>query len=265
MAPPIIDNHLRLILKQLSGKGGYFTGPYNTWEEAKKKATGYDAQDIIDSVRQAALAQKQNNTFVRDSVELEKPDHSYPLLTALLSLLLNKPDINIIDFGGGLGSTYYNCKKFITSEKFRVIWHIIEQSNFVKIGQQDHQTESLLFFDAIEHIKCDIDMLILSSVLQYLPNASELIKQIKEKKYPYIFIDRLASHISMHQATTIMVEHVPTYVYKASYPCRIFNYDDLLNAFTDQYDVVSEFMANEGIQNFGNIKVASKGVFLKLK
>lgn len=265
ITPPLLDNYLRLVVKQLSKKGGYFSGPYLNWEQAKQSATGYDAQNIIDTVRQAALKQKQNNSFVRDSVKLEKPDHSYPLLTALLSLLLNKSNINIIDFGGGLGSTYYNCKKFITDQKFSLTWNIVEQPNFVKIGQQDHQTDSLLFFDNIDAVNNHVDMIIFSGVLQYLPSFLELINKIKEKKYPYIFIDRLATHFQAKQPTTIMVEHVPAYIYKASYPCRIFNYDEVLNMFTDHYDVVYEFIANDGHLNMGNINILFKGVLLKLK
>ena len=91
------------------------------------------------------------------------------------------------------------------------------------------------------------------------------ICKIKAQNYPYIFIDRIISHVDKAKDTAIMVEHVPTHIYKASYPCRIFNYDELLNAFKDRYDIVYEFIANEGFQNLGNLNLVYKGVLLKLK
>ena len=263
--PPILDNQFRLLLKKIIGKGGYFSGPYQNWEKAKQQATGYDALEIIHKVRQSALIQKQNKGFVRDGVELDKPDHAYPLLTALLFLLLKRTALNIIDFGGGLGSTYYNCKSLITDEKFNIIWNIVEQPHFVKIGQLDHQADKLFFFDNIDFVEAEVDMMILSGVLQYLPNVFELINTIKLKKYPYIFIDRMITHLEGAQSTSIMVERVPTYIYKASYPCRVFNYTELLSHFLDQYDVVYDFTANEGQQNLGNLTVLYRGDLLKLK
>lgn len=263
--PPILDNQFRFRLKQFIDQGGYFSGPYGNWIQAKQNATGYDALEILKRVRKSALDQRQTNAFVRDSVVLEKSDHSYPLLTALLSLLLNKPEINIIDFGGGLGSTYYNCKKFINNKNFNVKWHVVEQPHFVEIGRVDHQTNELGFYESIDTIKTNIDMLVLSSVLQYLPNPLEFIANFKNKKYPYIFIDRLITHFNSNLSTTIMVEHVPAHVYKASYPCYIFNYANLISGFLDQYDIEYEFNANEGRQNLGNIDLMYKGVLLKLK
>jgi putative methyltransferase (TIGR04325 family) len=263
--PPILDNQIRLIINQISTKGGYFSGPYSDWAQATQKATGYDADEIIKTVRQAALSQKLNHTFMRDGLELESPDYSHPLLTALLSMFLEKSEINVLDFGGGLGSTYYNTKCFISNDKFKLNWHIVEQPHFVHIGQTDHQTENLSFFNDISQVTSKIDMVILSSVLQYLPDAFDLIQKIKAQNYRYIFIDRISCHVDKAKETTIMVEHVPTHIYKASYPCRIFNYDELLNTFKDRYDIVYEFIANEGFQNLGNLNLVYKGVFLKLK
>lgn len=263
--PPIFDHQFRFRLKQLMNQGGYFSGPYIDWEHAKKNAAGYDNLEIIKKIRKTTLLQKKDNIFVRDGIAFDKPDHSYPLLTALLSLLLIKSEINLIDFGGGLGSTYYNCKKFIENENYKINWHIVEQPHFIEIGRTEHQTEELSFYDNIDLIKPKIDMLILSAVLQYLSNPIEFITNFKNKKYPYIFIDRSICHFNPYQATSIMVEHVPKHIYKASYPCYIFNYQKLLEFFTEKYDIVYEFNANEGRQNLGNIDVLYKGVLLKLK
>lgn len=263
--PPILDYQIRFRVKQMMGQGGYFSGPYKNWGQAKKNATGYDALQILEKIKKTTLLQKNDNVFVRDGVELDKPDHSHPLLTALLSLLLNKSEINIIDFGGGLGSTYYNCKQLITNENYKINWHIVEQPHFIEIGRIDHQTKELLFYDNIDLIKSNVDMIILSGVLQYLLNPFDFIVDFKNKKYPFIFIDRLICHFNSQQATSIMVEHVPKHIYKASYPCYVFQYQEILKYYTDQYDIVYEFNANEGRQNLGNIDVLYKGVLLKLK
>ena len=57
--------------------------------------------------------------------------------------------LSVLDFGGSLGSTYYQNKKFLDSLD-DVSWNIVEQKHFVDAGKEDFEDERLRFSYDIE-------------------------------------------------------------------------------------------------------------------
>ena len=76
--------------------------------------------------------------------------YSWPVLAGLLeAALMNEGRLNVLDFGGALGSSYYQNLKFLEEVK-QITWNIIEQEKFVECGKKEFETEELRFFYNIE-------------------------------------------------------------------------------------------------------------------
>jgi len=126
----LMPDRLFLLLK---GYGWY--SDFATWEEAKKKSGGYEAESILQKVKESLLKVKNGEAvYERDSVIFDKIEYSWELLAFLMWVAAqNGGKLNLIDFGGSFGSTYFQNKKFL--EKLtNVSWNIVEQQNYVKVG-----------------------------------------------------------------------------------------------------------------------------------
>ncbi|SDK81148.1 putative methyltransferase, LIC12133 family [Pedobacter sp. ok626] len=95
---------------------GWF-GNYNTWDEAKSSASGYEAGNILEKTKQSLLKIKNGEaTYERDSVLFDKKEYPYAIISSLLYIAVkNGNKLNVIDFGGSLGSTWFQVRDFILS------------------------------------------------------------------------------------------------------------------------------------------------------
>ena len=79
---------------------------------------GYHSDNIIEKLRKSAkLVFNGEATYERDSVIFDIIEYSYPLLASLLFVAANSKSFKVIDFGGGLGTTYQQNRKFISKIK----------------------------------------------------------------------------------------------------------------------------------------------------
>ena len=107
----------------------FFYGDFASWEEAEKEAAlhgrGYESQNIVETV--AASVQKVRAgeaAFERDGVAFTKEDYNYRVLSALLYILAQEHRLNVCDFGGSLGSTYFQNRKLFHNQD--VVWNVVE-------------------------------------------------------------------------------------------------------------------------------------------
>jgi putative methyltransferase (TIGR04325 family) len=248
MQLPVIRSDLKDILPPFLVRKaiGFFYGwhgDYSSWDEAKKQCTGYDSGIILDKVKSALAAVRDGKAaYERDSVLFNEIQYSYPVLSVLMWIAVqNKGRLNILDFGGSLGSSYYQNKRFLDSVE-DVHWCVVEQPGFVKAGLEEFASDKLYFFDTIKSCmkSFKIDAVLLSSVLQYLEEPYSLLDQLKELQIRYIIIDRTPF---VTRKDRITVQTVPSRIYKASYPCWFFNKNKFLNCFSENFNLVTEFDA----------------------
>ncbi|MEO5618664.1 MAG: methyltransferase, TIGR04325 family [Candidatus Eisenbacteria bacterium] len=233
LLPPALRRGLRALR---AGQGARFAGPYGSWEAAAAAATGYDAAEILGKVRAAALAVKRGEAvFERDSVRFMKPEPPVELLAVLLrSAAAHSGRVSVLDFGGSLGSTYFQCRPFLTGIA-SLRWSVVEQQAFVACGRREFESDELLFFDTIEEAARaePARIAVLSSVLQYLPDPAAIARRITDAQPDAILIDRTPVHDRPDDS--IVVQHVAPAIYRASYPFRIFGRDRLPMLFGGRY------------------------------
>jgi len=222
---------------------GWF-GDYATWNDAKLKCTGYDRDIILDKVTESLLKVKNGEViYERDSVLFDEVHYSWPLLSGLLSAAVeNNGKLNVLDFGGSLGSTYYQNKIFLSTAK-ELRWNIVEQQHFVKKGKLFFQDEELKFYESIDEClksnSCNV--LLLSGVLQYLEKPIVFLQQVIKSNFDYIIIDR-TSFIKGRQSR-ITIQRVQPEIYDANYPCWFFNENELTDVLKDSYRLLASFEA----------------------
>jgi len=224
----------------------YWEGNYTTWEEASKQAEGYDAPQILAKVREATLKVKNGEAvYERDSFIFDEIQYNWALLACLLKIVIDKNnELNIIDFGGSLGSSYFQNVHFLNSLK-KINWMVVEQEHFVTCGQNEIANDELQFSYTIEEsfVKDKFDVLLLSGVIQNLEKPYEWIDKFLSYDFEYIIIDRTAFIEAKEDRLTI--QHIPESIYKASYPAWFFNEQTFLDKFMHKYSLLTKF--NSGI------------------
>src|SRR5262245_48098510 len=91
------------------------SGNYSTWSEALAESTGYYLPEFVERTRLAALQVKRGEAvYERDSVLFDRIQLSFPLLAALLRAAVeNRGALTVFDFGGGFGTSYFQCRGFL--------------------------------------------------------------------------------------------------------------------------------------------------------
>ena len=216
------------LIFRLSGKI-YFSNEQKNWLSALKLSKSYNDEIIFDKVKKIYDDLSDNNFefYERDGLILRhKPDEE-----DLIKFLKDKIDINynieVLDYGGSLGSRFFSNYNFIRDNKIK--WNIVEQKNFVQYGKKFLQNDFLSFYNNLEECfsKKKINCVIFSGSIQYLENYDEILKKIKTYKIRYIFLDSLP--LSNHAKHRIFVQHISKKIYDSSYPIRIFSKEFFLD------------------------------------
>ncbi len=222
-----------------------FWGNYASYEAAQSASAGYDSELILDKAVKATLQVAKGEAVAeRDTVIFDRPLYVYPLFAHLLRLyhILQRP-VRVADFGGALGSTYFQFKSFVGDVAPVAQWRVIEQPHFVRMGEQLFKNESLQFVNALEDIEAP-DMILLSSVLQYLPDPYGALERFLSYRPLTIVLDR--TPYWGHQGDRITVQKVPKHIYEASYPCWLLDEAKIQKIFKDKYDCIYDAIGLEG-------------------
>jgi putative methyltransferase (TIGR04325 family) len=235
--PPILLDNMRF-----RSKYGWF-GDYSSWEDAQKDSVGYDSELIFEKVKNSLLKVKNGEAvYERDSVLFDKIDYSWPLLASLLWIAAQKGNcLNIIDFGGSLGSTYFQNRKFLSAVR-KLRWNIVEQDNFVNCGEKYFEDDMLKFYYDIGSCMKETNpsTILFSSSIQYTEKPYDLLANILKNKFEYIIFD-LTGFISNGSRDRLTIQKVPPSIYEATYPCWFLNKEKFLSIFKNNYSLVEEF------------------------
>lgn len=231
-----------------SGLGIRFVGDYPSWDAALTHAEGYDAKLILERGLQATLAVKAGEAaFERDGVLFAKPDYPFPLLAALVRVAaLHEGRLDVLDFGGALGSTYFQCRPWLEGLP-SLRWRVVEQAHFVASGREQVAAGPLEFFERIED--CVLggvpNVAILSGVLQYVPNPDEVIRRIAALGIQHVIVDR--TPVVETERDIIAVQVVPSSIVRSKYPVRLFSRRHFLSNIQQNYRLIADFKALEGV------------------
>lgn len=234
-----------------------FEGDYATWDEALAHCTGYDTESILAKSLNATLKVKRGDAvYERDSVLFDEIEYAWPVTAALMwAAAQNAGRLNLIDFGGALGSSYFQNRFFLKGLN-HITWSVIEQPHYVRAGREHVADENLRFYETSEYflIESRPNVVLFSSVLQYLPDP-ELVLELFAKLEPdFLLIDRTPFLVS-DEASLIKVQRVPSSIYSASYPCWFFNLSEFVKLIEHLgYEEIERFSSLDKLSNLASWK-----------
>jgi len=236
--PPAVHRWVR----RRRGGAIRFEGAFSTWEEACAHSTGYDAENILAKVLAATLEVIRGAAvFERDSVLFDKTEYAWPVVAGLLGAAArNVGVLNVLDFGGSLGSSYFQNRELLKILP-TIRWNVVEQAHYVKAGQTYIQDEQLRFYPSIHECLAEnkVNAILLSSVLQYLSDPANLLLSLLAVGADALILDRTIVNHSI--SDRIYVQHVPSSICNASYPCRSLSEPRLLTMTRNRYQVEADF------------------------
>jgi putative methyltransferase (TIGR04325 family) len=257
--PPIL---IRVIKYKLN-EGWH--GNFESWNDAKKRTTGYEASTIIDRVRVAALKAKNREVAYEQSARTyDKPSVNLPILAALLYVAMqHNNQLVVLDYGGSLGSLYYQLKPYLKGLS-SIKWCIVEQPIFVEVGQKEFADDELHFFYSVQ--ECleiyEPQLCIFASSLQYLEKPYEVMENFFQYDIPNIILDRIAFIDEKKDRLTI--QKVPPAYYEASYPCWFLSKSKFLSFMSTHYSLIAEFK-NEVYLQLGLQHLRYEGMWFEKK
>lgn len=160
-----------------------------TYSDALNYSDGYDNPKIAEMLRSNAQHMLNTpNAYVRDGIVFNCGNYSFALLGAIYAED-RKHDINVLDFGGNLGSFYYQHIEYLRRGINK--WIVIEQSYLVEIAKEFKFDDKLVYYHDLDKVKYyHFDLIILSSVLPYLEEPYHILKDLLAFRAEFVFIDR---------------------------------------------------------------------------
>lgn len=259
LTPPLLYR----LLAQLNPRSGALIGPYPNWQTAQQQSSGYDADVILEKAT-AAMHKVVNGEAAceRDSVALPVLQHNFPVLATLQRAALeNGGSLSVLDFGGSLGTSYFQSRQFLCTG-VTLQWSVVEQPHIARRGQEMFAGDGLEFFEDLDSClqRQPYDVILLSSVLQYIESPQQLLAQLAAAGAPYMIIDR--TPFSLRGQEMIMVQKVPPAIYPASYPSWVFDHGRLLASLAQQYQCLADYACEEDIVGLGRRAVQYRGLVL---
>ena len=216
-----------------------WVGNFADWPAAAAAAGGYDTDRIFHRVRAAARQVREGRaTYERDGVAFHAAAPRWPGVSRLREAAVNGR-LTVLDFGGSLGSLYFQARAQL-GEISALRWRVVEQPRFAVAGREEFQNGELEFYTTVTEA-CDagmLDVLLLASVLPYLPSPFATLSRLLETGARWIVVERTG--FVLDGKTRLTVQHVPRSIYAASYPCWFFDRAEFLAQFAGRYRLVSE-------------------------
>jgi putative methyltransferase (TIGR04325 family) len=261
LTPPALIH----VAKRLRGKASTadygLSGDYRSWSAALAASAGYDSDVILEKTRLALLAVKNGEAaYERDSVLFDEIEYAWPLLAGLMWVAARCGGaLNVLDFGGSLGSTYFQNRTFLSALP-EVRWNIVEQPRHVEAGKTWFADDRLHFYTDIADCLAETrpNVVLLGSVLQYLEDPYAVLDQLLGLPCEDVIIDRTPFWAG--SSDRLCVQIVPPNIYPASYPSWIFSRQWFRSRLPEGWRCIVTF-DNPG-RLAGPVDVAYEGVII---
>jgi putative methyltransferase (TIGR04325 family) len=230
LTPPLLWHGGHLLKRRLTRNvklshfEGHFEGPFASWTLAVAQSETWDAPEITELFLRSALAAKEGKIACEhDGMPYNHPAYSHTMLAFLLLATARDGGLNIVDFGGGLGSGYFQNARLLRLMSSSVRWNIVERPIFVKLGIEHFQNDALRFYSALGEAiaRSKSNSLIFSSSLQYVEEPFALIDEATRSAIRILAIDRTLTWGRPDDG--IFLQHPPKAHYRATFACRCFS------------------------------------------
>jgi putative methyltransferase (TIGR04325 family) len=220
---------------------------FKNWSDAKAASIGYSEDSILQKISsQTVLMVESNSGWVRDGFYFNQVQINYEILSFVALHSAKGQPLRVIDFGGGLGTSYFQNRNILEKFGIKVCWNIIEQPNFVAEGKLVlGSVPNLHFFETLTDASVtSLDLVLFSSVLEYLEDSYQFLEEIMrlEMKPLGILIDR--SPIDLIDNEKYLVQNVEQSIHQAKLPLRILGQDRIVAILSSDYELLSDWVSS---------------------
>ncbi len=219
----IISSLLRSIASQLDAciTRPTWRGVYARFEDVPNQGQGYNQETLANqAIENLRKIMEMPDGPEAQSATLLAEQTLLPLLASSLSTP-EKP-LTILDFGGGAGIGFVQILRSLGPES-RVAYHIVECPSLVQAGSRFwHSEPRIAFHNGLSDLPSRIDIVYLSSSLQYIQDYPSLLKSLCALKPKRILLAKLSTG-DFPTYTTAQLNLGPT-----SVPYWFINTQDLI-------------------------------------
>ena len=213
-------------------------GPYTNWQNAINDSDTYDSIIICKKVERATRDVLESKMeYERDGTTFVSKPNKYPLGDVLENTLRNSG--KILDFGGGMGGTFLANREIL--ERKNIAYFILEQASFAEVGKRlarEYRLPIIFRSRISSQLLSNVDVLILSGVIQYIGDYKSKIHKLISRKPKVIVLDRIP--LSTAETKIWVQRNLGYYQTSTTYPVHYFNKLELLAQFQG-YDVIQEW------------------------
>ena len=221
---------------------------YKSFKHAKQSCgDGYDSNLIINKIYKAAKLVPKKKEYERDGINFDEIQYSWPLLSSIL-LAINYNKLNVLDFGGSFGTTFFQNRKFLKYVK-KVEWNIVEQKKIFNIAKN---TNFINYYESIDDIKTKPDIAIFCCSLCYLEDPYGILKKIINIRPNFIAVDR--TPFTKEKKDLFGIQIVNKKIYPARLPITCFSFDKFTNFFKKEYILIEKWVSTEQPELSDNYK-----------
>lgn len=235
-----------------------WSGDYASWAAASEASSGYSMSNIAEKAFLAARDVIHGRAaYCRDGMTFKNPEFNWPLITFIQALhrSVNRP-IRVVDFGGAYGDSYLQNRYFICDLVDN--WQVVEQPSLAERAKELPFVEKVEFSCLNTEKIGEVDLVIFSSVLQYLDEYRDVVHQMLKAAPFGIFIDRTGFVEGSRTVERITKQTVRPPLYSASYPCRFFVRSNFIKLF-EPYRLRAEWST----QDFATIPSQYLGMYFE--
>jgi putative methyltransferase (TIGR04325 family) len=241
-----------------------FKGDFPDWVSAQKKCSGYDSKHILDKTIKAVMQVKNGEgLFERDTVLFDHQQYNWMVVFGIAWVVAkNSGKLRVLDFGGSLGSVYYQHRTILNSLP-DIFWGIVEQPHYVSAGENFLQSSRLRFFLTVDDFLLihNPNIILLSSVLQYLDDPYDIFDKLSNISADLIIIDRTPFHQGIEDR--VFIQEVPKQIYEASYPMWAFSKSKFMGVANKHWRLISEEISSEGEYTINGFKFSFHGMIFE--
>lgn len=236
----------------------WFRGDHLSWASAKQASIGYDDAAILE---RAIFARREVRAgramWERDGTLFYAEETNEPLLKALAACAKRSEPLVVVDFGGALGSTWWQHRVHLAALGLGA-WRVVEQESFVRAGAE-FANDILSFHTTLEEACAGgaPTVILFSSVLQYIEAPWDTLHAAAQTGCASIVLDR--TPFVKRGGRRLRVQHTPPRLGGGTYPCWHFTEDDLMAPLVGKYKVIDRWAGADHVDS----SVCFRGLLLQ--